>query len=63
MWSDLLIVLACVFVIEGIMPFLAPTLWRNKMQEIAKLSEGQIRTFGIGLIIMGVLILGIYSLF
>ncbi len=62
MFETILIILACVFVVEGFMPFIAPKMWQNKMLEMAKLSEGQIRTFGMGLIIAGVVILGVSSL-
>ncbi|MDB5889844.1 MAG: hypothetical protein JWP47_675 [Polaromonas sp.] len=38
--------LALVFVLEGLMPVLAPLRWRKLFEQILALNDGQIRFFG-----------------
>ena len=44
-------------VFEGLMPFVSPEGWRNKMMQILALHNGQIRFFGLACVLTGVLIL------
>jgi uncharacterized protein YjeT (DUF2065 family) len=44
-------------VFEGVMPFVSPEGWRNKMMQILSLHNGQIRFFGLACVLAGVLIL------
>ena len=46
---------ALVLVIEGLFPFLSPSGWRRMFAQILRLSDGQIRFFGLCSILMGVL--------
>ena len=46
---------ALVLVIEGLFPFLSPAGWRRMFAQILRLSDGQIRFFGLCSILMGVL--------
>ena len=39
--------IALMLVIEGIMPFIMPTIWRETFRRIIALSDGQIRFFGL----------------
>jgi len=57
MLKSLLMAVALMLVIEGILPFLAPNLWRNLFIRIAGLSEGKIRFFGLTSMIIGLLLL------
>ncbi len=57
MGTTLLMALALMLVIEGLLPFLAPTLWRDAFRRITQMSDGQIRFFGLSSMIVGVLIL------
>jgi uncharacterized protein YjeT (DUF2065 family) len=43
--------------IEGLFPFLSPTGWRRRMQQLLALQDGQIRFFGLALVLAGLLIL------
>ncbi len=52
-----LIGLALMLVIEGIMPFLFPTLWRDVLRKLVLLSDRQIRFFGITAMLSGLLLL------
>ena len=39
--------LALVLIIEGILPFLAPGLWRTTFARLTQLSDGQLRFIGL----------------
>ncbi len=52
-WSDLLAGLAFYLIIEGLLPFAAPQGWRRGLAMLAQLEDGQLRTFGLGLVIAG----------
>lgn len=39
--------LALVLIIEGLMPFIAPGTWRRVFTGMVKLTDGQIRFFGL----------------
>jgi len=46
--------MALVLVIEGFMPFVAPGTWRQTFVQILKLSDGQLRFFGLCSLLLGV---------
>jgi uncharacterized protein YjeT (DUF2065 family) len=48
---------ALVLVLEGILPFVAPTLWRQAMRRISDMSDGQLRFMGLTSMMIGVIIL------
>jgi len=45
--ESLWIALALVLVLEGLLPFLAPRLWRDTFQRLVALTEGQVRFSGL----------------
>lgn len=47
MWHDFLVALALVFVIEGVLPFLAPEAMRRMMQDVAQQSNRSLRVAGL----------------
>ena len=47
-------------VFEGLMPFLSPGAWRAAFERACKLSDGQIRFFGLTSIVIGLLLLVIW---
>ncbi len=57
MGTTFLMALALMLVIEGLLPFLAPRLWRETFQRLMQLSDGQIRFFGLTSMIAGLLLL------
>jgi len=60
--SDLLLgALALMLVIEGLLPFLNPTLWRQVFLRVLAMTDGQIRFIGLSSMLMGLLLL--YVLF
>lgn len=57
MSKTLLTALALVLVIEGILPFLIPALWREAFRRLTEMSDGQIRFVGLSSMVAGVLLL------
>ncbi len=53
MAEDLLAALCLVLVIEGIMPFLAPSGWRNMMLTLAHTDDKNIRMLGLVSMLLG----------
>lgn len=51
------IALALVLVIEGIFPFLSPTGWRRMFTQVLRLSDGQLRFFGLCSLSAGLLLI------
>ena len=57
MGSVFLMALALMLILEGVLPFLAPTLWRDTFRKITQMSDGQIRFVGLSSMIVGLLLL------
>jgi uncharacterized protein YjeT (DUF2065 family) len=53
----LLTALALMLVFEGILPFLAPGVWRETFRRLTEMSDGQIRFIGLTSMLIGLLIL------
>jgi len=48
---------ALMLVIEGILPFISPKVWRSVMRQAVELNDGQLRFFGLASMVAGLLIL------
>ena len=57
MVTTFLMALALMLVIEGLLPFLAPKVWRETFRRIIGFSDGQIRFFGLTSMLVGLLLL------
>ena len=57
MATTLIMALALMLILEGVLPFLAPNLWRDTFRRITQMSDGQIRFVGLSSMIVGLLIL------
>jgi uncharacterized protein YjeT (DUF2065 family) len=57
MMQILLTAIALMLVIEGILPFLVPGLWRETFRKLIELSDGQIRFIGLTSMLIGLLLL------
>ena len=55
--STLLTAFALMLVIEGVLPFLVPTLWRDTFRRLTELTDGQIRFIGLTSMLAGLLLL------
>jgi uncharacterized protein len=59
--SDLLLgAVALMLVLEGLLPFLSPSRWRLMFERATRLSDGQIRFFGLSSMLIGLVLLLIY---
>jgi uncharacterized protein len=56
-WQDFLAGLALYLIIEGALPFLSPDGWRRSIALINSLSAGQLRLFGLGSMLAGLVLL------
>ena len=57
MGTTFLLAFALMLIIEGLLPFLAPNLWRETFRRIIGMTDGQIRFFGLSSMLAGVLLL------
>ena len=57
MGGTLLMAFALMLVLEGLIPFLAPALWRDTFRRITQMNDGQIRFVGLSSMIVGVILL------
>lgn len=57
MATTFLLAFALMLVIEGALPFLAPSLWRDTFRRITQMSDGQIRFFGLSSMLIGLALL------
>ena len=54
MADSLWIAFAFLLILEGLLPFLAPRLWRDTFKRLLELSDGQLRFIGLISIAFGV---------
>ena len=57
MGKYLLTALALMLIIEGVLPFLAPGVWRETFRRITEMSDGQLRFVGLSSMLAGLLLL------
>ena len=56
-WSDLFAALALYLVIEGLLPFVNPAGWRRNLALLSRLSDSQLRLFGLIIVASGLALL------
>jgi uncharacterized protein YjeT (DUF2065 family) len=56
-WTEILTACALVLVIEGILPFVGPTRYKQMVAQIVRLRDNQLRTFGLTAMIAGLVLL------
>lgn len=55
--SILLTAVALMLIIEGVLPFLLPAIWRDAFRRLTEMSDGQIRFVGLSSMLAGLLLL------
>jgi len=60
MTTSLLIAFALMLVLEGLVPFLAPGVWRETFRRLVQLSDGQIRFVGLTSMLIGLILLMVF---
>lgn len=59
--GDLLLgALALMLIIEGVLPFLSPTRWRQLFERATRMSDGQIRFLGLSSMLLGLVLLALW---
>ena len=48
-------------VIEGLLPFAAPRVWRDTFRRVTELTDGQIRFIGLSSVLAGVILMTVLS--
>lgn len=57
MAANLIAALGLMLILEGLMPLLSPSSWREAMRRIASMRDGQIRFMGLAAALAGLLLL------
>jgi uncharacterized protein YjeT (DUF2065 family) len=52
-----LMAFALMLVIEGLLPFMVPHVWREVFRRVIAMSDGQIRFFGLSSMLLGLILL------
>jgi len=55
--KTLLLAFALMLVIEGVLPFLAPAVWREAFRRITQFTDGQIRFVGMSSMLLGLMLI------
>ena len=61
MTSSLLLAFALMLILEGAMPFIAPPAWRETFRRLTQMSDGQIRFIGLSSMLIGLILVMIFS--
>ena len=54
--SILMTAVALMLIIEGVLPFLLPAVWREAFRRLTEMSDGQIRFVGLSSMLAGLLL-------
>ena len=57
MVQTFLLAFALMLVIEGLMPFIAPRVWRETFRRVTELADGQVRFLGLSSIVVGLILM------
>jgi uncharacterized protein YjeT (DUF2065 family) len=57
MVQTFLLAFALMLVIEGLMPFIAPRVWRETFRRVTELADGQVRFLGLSSIVVGLIVM------
>jgi uncharacterized protein len=55
--NALMMAVALMLIIEGLLPFLLPNVWRDAFRRLTEMSDGQIRFVGLSSMLAGLLLL------
>jgi uncharacterized protein len=59
--ANLLLAFALMLVIEGLLPFIAPRVWRETFRRATELADGQLRFIGLTSMIIGLTLLILFQ--
>jgi uncharacterized protein len=53
--------LALMLIVEGLLPFISPRLWREVFERATRMNDGQIRFIGLMSLAAGLLLLAVWT--
>ena len=56
-WADLFAGFALYLILEGLLPFASPRAWRRGLAAMSALNDSQLRSFGLAIVIVGLVLL------
>ncbi len=59
--ASLLIAFAMMLILEGLMPFVAPAVWRETFRRLIQFTDGQIRFVGLASMALGLIFLMVFQ--
>ena len=57
MLDTLLLALGLMLILEGLLPMISPRTWRSLFEQMRQLQEGQIRFFGLLMVVFGLMVI------
>jgi uncharacterized protein YjeT (DUF2065 family) len=61
MTDTLFIAFALMLVLEGVLPFIAPVVWRDTFRRLIQFTDGQIRFIGLASMLAGIILLMVFQ--
>jgi uncharacterized protein YjeT (DUF2065 family) len=61
MTDTLFVAFALMLVLEGVLPFIAPAVWRDTFRRIVQFTDGQIRFIGLASMLAGIILLMVFQ--
>ena len=61
MTDTLFAAFALMLIFEGVVPFIAPTVWRDTFRRLIQFTDGQIRFVGLASLLAGIILLTIFQ--
>jgi len=59
--TTFLMALGLMLVIEGLLPFAVPKVWRETFRRAIELSDGQLRFVGLASIVLGLVVISLFA--
>lgn len=59
MASSLLLAFALMLVLEGLLPFAAPRVWRDTFRRVTEMNDGQVRFIGLTSMLIGLVMIAV----
>ncbi len=55
-----MVAISLVLFFEGLLPLISPLKWREMFRQLMQLEDGQIRFFGLSIVVLGLFLLGAF---
>ncbi len=59
-WEDLIALIALILIIEGLLPFVIPHVWKDMFRRLVGMSDGQVRFMGLCSMMIGLLLVFVF---